>query len=300
MSSAIDSPLLDVTGLAEYLRLPPSWVNARKKQIPHIKLGRYVRFDISSVDFQKWLDSLRSNQYDAEQSKKDGPVELEDQTMARTSYQEGSIKRVKRKQGLVYVLRYRLRSGDGWIEKTEELPGCKDKKEAREAADKRMVKINELNSRQQRRAVTVAEFIGGLWQKYAERFKPSTSYSYGSMLNTYVLPSWGHRMVDSIQPEDVTWFFTAREQERLSSKYRLNLYLLLNSVFALAEEYNLLESNPVRRKLHRPVVEREEKPTLTVQEVGRVINEVAEENKALMICVAVELLRLGELLALRW
>jgi Helix-turn-helix domain len=40
-------PLLDATGAAELLAVPPSWVlaQARKDRIPHVRLGRYVRFD---------------------------------------------------------------------------------------------------------------------------------------------------------------------------------------------------------------------------------------------------------------
>jgi excisionase family DNA binding protein len=40
-------PLLDATGAAELLGVPKSWVldQARRDAIPHVRLGRYVRFD---------------------------------------------------------------------------------------------------------------------------------------------------------------------------------------------------------------------------------------------------------------
>lgn len=47
--------------------------------------------------------------------------------MVRSSYQRGSVRRRKRKHGIVYELRYRIKNGtntDGstrWLEKTEEL-----------------------------------------------------------------------------------------------------------------------------------------------------------------------------------
>ena len=48
--------------LAELLGVPRSWVYDRTRSsgpepIPHIKLGKYVRFDPNSEAFQKWLDS---------------------------------------------------------------------------------------------------------------------------------------------------------------------------------------------------------------------------------------------------
>lgn len=43
--------LLDAAGAAELLNVPKSWVlaEARSGRIPHIKLGRYVRFDLAEL-----------------------------------------------------------------------------------------------------------------------------------------------------------------------------------------------------------------------------------------------------------
>ncbi len=44
-------PLLDAKGAAELLNVPPSWVlaEARADRIPHVRLGRYVRFDADEL-----------------------------------------------------------------------------------------------------------------------------------------------------------------------------------------------------------------------------------------------------------
>lgn len=41
------SRLLDAKGAGEQLNVPPRWVlaEARADRIPHVRLGRYVRFD---------------------------------------------------------------------------------------------------------------------------------------------------------------------------------------------------------------------------------------------------------------
>jgi excisionase family DNA binding protein len=43
--------LLDATGAAELLNVPPSWIlaEARADRVPHVRLGRYVRFDADEL-----------------------------------------------------------------------------------------------------------------------------------------------------------------------------------------------------------------------------------------------------------
>jgi excisionase family DNA binding protein len=48
--------------LAEYLGVPKTWIYDRTREngpemIPHIKLGKYVRFNPESRAFQDWLRS---------------------------------------------------------------------------------------------------------------------------------------------------------------------------------------------------------------------------------------------------
>jgi hypothetical protein len=52
---------VNVPGLAEHLGVKPSWVYDRtgpssKDRIPHFKMGKYVRFDIESEEFNQWRD----------------------------------------------------------------------------------------------------------------------------------------------------------------------------------------------------------------------------------------------------
>ena len=49
-----------VDDLAEHLEVPRTWIYERTRRsgpeiIPHIKLGKYVRFNPESKDFQRWL-----------------------------------------------------------------------------------------------------------------------------------------------------------------------------------------------------------------------------------------------------
>ncbi len=54
------SKFWSVDEVAEYLGVPRSWIYDRTRKngpevIPHIKLGKYIRFDPESEAFQKWL-----------------------------------------------------------------------------------------------------------------------------------------------------------------------------------------------------------------------------------------------------
>jgi excisionase family DNA binding protein len=51
--------LLDAAAVAERLGVPKSWVleSARSGAIPHVRLGRYVRFDLADVE--RWLEDCK-------------------------------------------------------------------------------------------------------------------------------------------------------------------------------------------------------------------------------------------------
>ncbi len=53
------SPLVDAGTAAQLLGVPPSWLltQARARNVPHHKLGHYVRFDIDELI--DWLDETR-------------------------------------------------------------------------------------------------------------------------------------------------------------------------------------------------------------------------------------------------
>lgn len=52
--------LLDAAGAAKLLNVPATWIlaEARADRIPHIRLGRYVRFDPDSLE--AWWRTTRS------------------------------------------------------------------------------------------------------------------------------------------------------------------------------------------------------------------------------------------------
>jgi excisionase family DNA binding protein len=55
----VSERLLDAKAIAERLGVPENWVreSARSGAIPHVRLGRYVRFDLDNVD--SWLEKCK-------------------------------------------------------------------------------------------------------------------------------------------------------------------------------------------------------------------------------------------------
>jgi len=53
--------LLTAEQVAEMLQVPKSWVYeaARGRRIPHVKLGRYVRFEREQIEV--WLETMRAD-----------------------------------------------------------------------------------------------------------------------------------------------------------------------------------------------------------------------------------------------
>jgi integrase len=218
------------------------------------------------------------------------------------------VQKRKKRKATLWVLRYRLREGDKWRNVTETLYGCRDEREARKAADKRMVDINAINNFRQTRQLSLSAFINGdLWRRYVEfkQYKPSTLYGYDSLLRSYILPNLGEKVIDAIKPEDITTLFVAmrekkRKDQSLDGKTLLNVYNLLSLIFEVAKDYDLLTDIPLRRKLHRPEWESEPKPVLSPAQIRSVIENFEPDYRTLFLVVALTGLRAGEVLALRW
>jgi excisionase family DNA binding protein len=50
----VSAPLLDAKQAAELLAIPPTWLlaEARRDRVPHVRFGRYVRFD--PEELERW------------------------------------------------------------------------------------------------------------------------------------------------------------------------------------------------------------------------------------------------------
>ena len=90
-----------------------------------------------------------------------------------------------------------------------------------------------------------------------------------------------------------------QSKSALSPKTRRNIVGLLQGIFSLAEDDELIEKSPVRGR-HIPVVPKREKPVWTPEQVRAIVGSAPEPYRALFACEALTGARRGELLALQW
>jgi len=228
----------------------------------------------------------------------------EEEAMARNKSQQHGCLQLKNDR---WTLRYTIRDPErssGWREVREALPLDTTEAEAEAMRVERMKVINQLNnSRLIQPVITFQTFNDTLWADYLGQrgVKPSTVYSYTSMLKNLVLPSLGKYKVDQITSIRLSQLFKLAREKKYSSKYLLNLYSLLKVMFEVAREYDLVSVSPVRAKLHRPVYERKEKRSYTPEQLRAFTQHVPDaEHRLLFYVVGVLGLRLGEVLGLQW
>lgn len=219
--------------------------------------------------------------------------------MNRKSYQQGYVSNpIRTKEGLKFVIRYRVRTSEGkWQHKAETLYGLGGKKAARAALDQRICESSA--GRIQTADLTLAQFIHVYWKPSLERqsVKPSTREGYDSLLRRHILPALGELLINDIVPLHVERLLGSKSA--LSPKTQRNLLGLLQGILSLAVDDDLIENSPVRER-HRPNVVRTEKPAWTPEQVRAIIATTPAQYRVLFACEAFTGARLGEVLGLQW
>src|SRR6478672_12010309 len=84
-----------------------------------------------------------------------------------------------------------------------------------------------------------------------------------------------------------------------SPKTVRNLVGLLQSIFSLAVDNDLIPRSPVRDR-HKPRVTRHEKPVWSAEQLKLIVDSVPKTHRSLFQCAMLTGARLGELLGLQW
>ncbi len=94
-------------------------------------------------------------------------------------------------------------------------------------------------------------------------------------------------------------FLQDKMRSVLSPKTNRNLLGLLQGIFSLTEDNDLISRSPIRNR-HKPVVQRQEKPVWTEDQMRGIIAAAPQVYRGLFTCVAIIGVRLRELLGLKW
>jgi len=221
--------------------------------------------------------------------------------MTRKSFQGGYVSEaIRNRRGIAFVIRYRLRMANGkWKHRSETIYGLSGRKAARDVLRQRL--SNASKRLPEATEMTIRDLVDAYWRPYLDRraVKPSTRQSYECALQRHILPALGDLPLTEVAASDIETLVQAKLKTGLSAKSVRNLVGLLQGIFSLAVEEDLIERSPVRRK-HKPTSDRREKPVWTANQVKLILGAVPQAYRALFVCAALTGARLGELLGLQW
>ena len=192
-----------------------------------------------------------------------------------------------------------MRTAQGWKQKSETLHGLTGKKAARAVLEQR---IRDITSATIEAAdLTLRGFVDSYWKPYLDRknAKPSTRLSYHSGLDLHILPALGDLRIREIVPLHVENLVQIKLASGLRARTVSNILILLQGIFSLAEDNDLIPRSPIRNK-HKPNVQKCEKPIWTGEQVRSIIEAVPLPHRALFGAADLTGARLGELLGLQW
>jgi integrase len=175
------------------------------------------------------------------------------------------------------------------------------RRQARALVDARLYEINQ-GLHRPRPSILFREFVSSLWEPtILPTLKFSTQRNYQHLTRRHLLPVFGDRPLSDIERVHVQGFVTNKVvRQKLSWKTALHLRNLLSKILGTAVEWGYLQGNAARGVKLPPRERRRPQYFLTQDQVGRLLQELKEPLRTLVLTAVLTGLRIGELLALRW
>ncbi len=221
----------------------------------------------------------------------------------RNTYQDGWIEtRPSKEHGLVFVYRWRERKPNGGYTKQSELIGpvsvLKTETNAWRAIEHRRLEINSEDS--EGTTVTVNALVNRYLEEELPELRHSTADAYRSYLNNHIKQRWGNCPIEKIKPLAVELWL---KELHLAPKTRRHLQNLLRVLFTCAMRWELIEigENPMMLVRVRGGSKREKEPiVLTIAQFQRLVQELDDPYRTMVILDLATGLRCSELFALKW
>ena len=315
-------PLIDAKAAGQLLGVPHTWVleQARHDRIPHIRLGRYVRFDAEAVIAYARNRSRGPDYPDRRTNSgpRDAPTpggqtpDLRRRTDAknpnrRRSYGTGSLEKRRNADG-----------SQSWVavwrehgRKRKRTLGCVGEL-SEKSANQRLAELRgtpaapratgeQLTVAEVSRRYLIAPARGGRPRK------PSTVENVHSETRTHLVPFFGDRPFHGIDAYDVADLIAKLQSDGLAPKTIRNVIGTLSALsnFARSPRRRWASTNPCDGAELPAIAEADEIRFLTRPDLERLIEHARkgmyqEIDRALYLVAAMTGLRLGELVALRW
>lgn len=226
--------------------------------------------------------------------------------MIRRSFQKGHISKRRTQHGVVYDIRYRVRKAEGgWRQLCETLHNLGDGRAGRDKAEEilrtRLREAHGAAGLALPSGMTIQQFINTYWRQYLDRkaVKPSTRASYQAYLNKHIMPGIGDLKLADISPFHIGELVAKKRSEGLAARSVHHMYRLLDTIFRLAVDNDLVQRSPVR-KHHRPEYAKASKVAWTPEQFRRLLAQIPPAYQALVATVALLGARIGEILGLQW
>ena len=190
--------------------------------------------------------------------------------MTRQTYQHGWVSNpIHTQRGIAFKIRYRVRTAEGkWKQRSETLYNLTGRKAARAAVEQKIRQASAMPP--ETTDLTFREFVETYWLPHLERngMKPSTRAGYDSALQRHILPVLGGLKLADVAPLHIENFMKSKlnSKTKLSPKTVVNLLRLVQGIFSVAVDNDLIVRSPVRRK-HKPHVPQSEKMAWTPEQV---------------------------------
>src|SRR6266481_4582986 len=225
------------------------------------------------------------------------------------AYQRGSLKKVRRKEGETWVLRYRVTSADGrrvehiaTIGLVREFP--KDKDAWREVDRLGLgVRINDTPGPGRASFHSLAEhYLKADFGADSVRPKSANTISHVEhIVRAYLVPRFGNEIADAIKPLDIQrWFKSLRETDGLAWTTIAKMRGVMSRIYKVGILHEHVQKNPVlqvetRSKTDYKAIVITPAQTLTILKA-----HPSPLHFTLVLTCAATALRASEMLALRW
>jgi integrase len=221
-------------------------------------------------------------------------------------YQRGSLKKVPRKAGETWVLRYRVNSGERRVEHIKVVGFVRDfpkENDARREADRLLVRINEEGEDTRTHFDALAEhYLKSDFGEDAIRPKSiNTIAAVERYTRNYLIPRWGGEIADEIKPLDLQrWLKSLHIEDELAWPTIAKLRGIMLRIYKIGIRHEFVTKNPVlhvetrSKSNYQAIVITPPQTLAIIQKLPSLL------HSTLVLTCAATALRASEILSLRW
>lgn len=157
------------------------------------------------------------------------------------------------------------------------------------------------NEYQETKSATFAQFVTIWLDRYPKlrNMKPSTVRDYTSAFRAHWTPEFGDMKLENINLEMLQRYVAERLDEGMSARRMADVIVPLKTMFKWAVKWNYLRFSPAT-DLQKPKYDTPEMDWFTPEEAHRLIAEIDDYWRPLLMVMFMTGVRPGEAIALRW